>query len=175
MASLGCAVAASGNMLIVLRLFQALGGCVGMVASRAMVRDLFPVEENAKVFSMLMLVVGVSPIIAPTVGGYLTAMVGWHSIFIVLTFMGICILLLVHFYLPESRKGDSSISLRPKNITRNFIEVAKVPQFYTYALTGSIGAAGLYAYISGSPFVFMELFKASENITVGYLLLMLRA
>ncbi|MBA4198058.1 MAG: Bcr/CflA family drug resistance efflux transporter [Chitinophaga sp.] len=162
-ASLGCAVAASGNMLIVLRLFQALGGCVGMVASRAMVRDLFPIEENAKVFSMLMLVVGVSPIIAPTVGGYLTSIVGWHSIFIVLTVMGICILLLVHFYLPESRKGDSSISLHPKSITKNFIEVSKVPQFYTYALTGSIGAAGLYAYISGSPFVFMELFKVSEK------------
>ncbi|MBS1579160.1 MAG: multidrug effflux MFS transporter [Bacteroidetes bacterium] len=162
-ASLGCAVALTGNTLIVLRLFQALGGCVGMVAARAMVRDLFSVEENAKVFSMLMLVVGVSPIIAPTVGGYLTATLGWHSIFIVLTVIGICILTLIHFYLPESRKGDKELSLLPKNIIKKFIEVSKMPQFYTYALTGSIGAAGLYAYIAGSPFVFMELFKVNEK------------
>ena len=163
LASLGCAVALTGNTLIVLRLFQALGGCVGMVAARAMVRDLFSVEENAKVFSMLMLVVGVSPIIAPTVGGYLTATLGWHSIFIVLTVIGICILTLIHFYLPESRKGDKELSLLPKSITKKFIEVSKVPQFYTYTLTGSIAAAGLYAYIAGSPFVFMELFKVNEK------------
>jgi DHA1 family bicyclomycin/chloramphenicol resistance-like MFS transporter len=71
LASLGCAFAASVNALIVLRLLQALGGCVGMVASRAMVRDLFEVKENAKIFSTLMLVVAVSPIIAPTLGGYI--------------------------------------------------------------------------------------------------------
>ncbi|MBS1649580.1 MAG: multidrug effflux MFS transporter [Bacteroidetes bacterium] len=163
LASLGCAIASTGNMLIGLRLFQALGGCVGMVAARAMVRDLFPVEENAKIFSMLMLVVGVSPIIAPTVGGYLTATLGWHSIFIVLTVMGTCILCLIHFYLPESKKGDKELSLLPKNIIKNFFEVSKIPQFYTYTLTGSIGAAGLYAYIAGSPFVFMEIFKVNEK------------
>ena len=69
LASIGCAYATSADALIWLRLLQALGSCSGMVASRAMVRDLFPVEENAKVFSLLMLVVGVSPIIAPTAGG----------------------------------------------------------------------------------------------------------
>ncbi|MCH5717034.1 MFS transporter [Niabella hibiscisoli] len=69
LASLGCAVATSVNMLIVFRFLQALGGCAGMVASRAMVRDLFDVKESAKVFSLLMLVIGVSPLLAPTIGG----------------------------------------------------------------------------------------------------------
>ncbi len=86
-AAIGCALASSVNALIWLRLLQALGGCVGMVASRAMVRDLFPVEENAKVFSLLMLVVGVSPLIAPTLGGYITAEFGWDYVFGVLTVM----------------------------------------------------------------------------------------
>src|SRR4051812_4397157 len=71
LATVGCALATSVNALIVLRLLQALGGCVGMVASRAMVRDLFDVKDNARVFSLLMLVIGVSPLVAPTLGGYL--------------------------------------------------------------------------------------------------------
>lgn len=163
LASIGCAFATSADTLIGLRLLQALGGCAGMVASRAMVRDLFPVEESAKVFSLLMLVVGVSPIIAPTLGGYLTASLGWHSVFVALTIMGTVILLAVHFFLPESRKPDPSLSLKPKHILSGFYNVLKEPQFYTYALTGSLAAAGLYAYISGSPYVFMEIFQVTER------------
>ncbi|MDB5192335.1 MAG: drug resistance transporter, Bcr/CflA subfamily [Segetibacter sp.] len=163
LASIGCAFVTSVDALIALRLVQALGGCAGMVASRAMVRDIFPVEENAKIFSLLMLVIGVSPIIAPTLGGYVTAAFGWHYVFVVLTVMAAVILTAVHFYLPESRKPDLSISLKPKPILTGFLGVLKVPQFYTYALTGSLASAGLYAYISGSPYVFMELFKVTEK------------
>jgi MFS transporter, DHA1 family, multidrug resistance protein len=163
MASIGCAFVASANALIVLRLLQALGGCAGMVASRAMVRDLFAVKDNAKVFSMLMLVVGVSPIIAPTLGGYITATLGWKYIFILLTVMAAGILAAVHFALPESRKPDTAVSLKPKPIVKGFLAVIKEPQFYTYAFTGSVASAGLYAYIAGSPGVFMELFKVSEK------------
>ena len=163
MASIGCALVSSANALIILRLLQALGGCAGMVASRAMVRDLFAVKDNARVFSMLMLVVGVSPIIAPTLGGYVTATLGWKYIFIILTVMSAAILAAVHFGLPESRKPDQSVSLMPKPIIKGFIAVINEPQFYTYALTGSVASAGLYAYIAGSPYVFMELFKVSEK------------
>lgn len=162
-ASVGCAMATSANTLIWLRLLQALGSCSGMVASRAMVRDLFPVEENAKVFSLLMLVVGVSPIIAPTLGGYLSTETGWHYLFIALTLLGAIILTAIHFYLPESRKPDPAFSLKPKPIINGFLHVAKEPQFYTYAFAGSVASAGLYAYISGSPSVFMEIYKVSEK------------
>jgi DHA1 family bicyclomycin/chloramphenicol resistance-like MFS transporter len=158
-----CAFAGSADSLIALRFLQALGGCAGMVASRAMVRDLFAVEDNAKIFSMLMLVVGVSPIIAPTLGGYLTASLGWHSVFVVLTIMAAVILAAVYFILPESREPDPDYSLRPAAIVSRYIAVLKEPQFYTYAFTGAIAAAGLYAYISGSPSVFMEIFKVSEK------------
>jgi MFS transporter, DHA1 family, multidrug resistance protein len=128
-----------------------------------MVRDLFAVEESAKVFSLLMLVVGVSPIIAPTLGGYISASLGWKYIFVVLAAMDAFILAAVYFSLPETRKGDPSLSLKPKNILGGFFNVLKEPQFYTYALTGSIASSGLYAYISGSPYVFMELYKVSEK------------
>ena len=163
LASIACAFSTSVNALIILRLLQALGGCAGMVAARAMVRDIFPVEENAKIFSLLMLVVGVSPIIAPTAGGYVTASFGWQSIFIILAVMSAFTLMAVHFALPESKKPDHSLSLMPAPIIKSFLAVFKEPQFYTYALTGSIAAAGLYAYIAGSPHVFMELFKVTER------------
>ncbi len=162
-ASVGCAMAASVNALIMLRLLQALGGCVGMVAARAMVRDLFEVKENAKIFSMLMLVVAVSPIIAPTLGGYVTALFGWRYVFVVLIVVALLILTGIHFLLPESKKPDPNFSLKPAPILNNFAGIIKHPQFYTYALTAAISAAGLYAYISGSPYVFMELFRVSEK------------
>lgn len=163
LASAGCALVNTADGLIALRFIQALGGCAGMVASRAMVRDLFPVHENAKVFSMLMLVIGVSPIIAPTLGGYLTAALGWHSLFIVLTGMSAVIMAAVYFVLPETRPADPDYSLRPAAIAKSFWSVLRQPQFITYAMTGAVSAAGLYAYIAGSPSVFMELYKVSEK------------
>src|SRR5215470_14239796 len=163
LASAGCAMAASVNALIILRLLQAVGGCVGMVASRAMVRDLFEVKENAKIFSTLMLVVAVSPIIAPTLGGYVTAMLGWRYVFAMLIIVDIIIIAGTFFLLPESKKPDPNFSLRPTPIIKNFAGVIIHPQFYTYALTAAISAAGLYAYIGGSPHVFMEIFKVTER------------
>lgn len=163
LASIGCALASSVNALIALRLLQALGGCVGMVAARAMVRDLFEVKENAKVFSMLMLVVAISPIIAPTLGGYVTAVLGWRYVFLMLIFIALIILAGVYFLLPESREPDPHFSLKPGDTVRNFWGVVKDPRFYTYALTAAIAAAAVYAYIAGSPHVFMEIFKVSEK------------
>jgi DHA1 family bicyclomycin/chloramphenicol resistance-like MFS transporter len=163
LASLGCALAASVNALIAFRLLQALGGCVGIVAARAMVRDLFEVKDNAKVFSALMLVVAVSPIIAPTLGGYVTSVLGWRYVFAMLIIVGIIVLAGIYYLLPESKKPDPQFSLRPLPILKNFAGVIRHPQFYTYALTAAISAAGLYAYIGGSPHVFMEIFKVSEK------------
>lgn len=161
--SVACVFTTSVNMLIVLRFFQALGGCAGMVASRALVRDLFPVEENAKIFSLLMLVVGISPIIAPTAGGYITAALGWEYVFAVLALMGAFILVAVYFALPVGRKPDKAYSLKPGQIIKNYVEVIKQPRFIAYALTGAAASSGLYAYIAGSPYVFMQLYQVSEK------------
>jgi DHA1 family bicyclomycin/chloramphenicol resistance-like MFS transporter len=162
-ASIMCAFAQSADVLIALRLLQALGGCAGMVASRAMVRDIFSVAENAKIFSLLMLVVGVSPIIAPTLGGFVTAEFGWHYVFVILAVMSLVMILSVYFGLPESQRADPNYSLKPTSIINNFITVLKQPQFYTYAFTGAVAAAGLYAYVAGSPTVFLEIFKVTEK------------
>jgi len=163
LASVGCALAASVDALIALRLFQALGGCVGMVAARAMIRDLFDVKENAKIFSTLMLVVAVSPIIAPTLGGYITAALGWHYVFIMLIIIDVLILTGIYFMLPETKKPDPGFSLKPGSIIKSYASVITHPQFYTYAFTAAVSAASIYAYIGGSPHVFMEIYKVNEK------------
>ena len=162
-ASLGCALATSVEVLIGLRFLQALGGCVCMVAPGAIVRDSFPAKENAKVFSLLILILGVSPIIAPTVGSFVIAGLGWHAVFILLAIIATLLLILVIFLLPESKQPDRSMSLRPKPIITNFLFVLKQPQFFTYAFSGAVAAAGLFAYLAGSPFVFMNIYKVTEQ------------
>lgn len=163
LASLGCLFATSLNQLIVLRVIQALGSCSAAVASVAMVRDLFPVKDSAKVFALLMLVVGVSPMLAPTVGSYVTILFGWHAIFIMLLVLGVLNLFASIFWLPENYKPDTSISLLPGPITKTFLSVITEPYFYTYALTGAMAFSGLFAYVAGSPVVFMEVFDVSTE------------
>ena len=163
LATIGCAMATSADSLIAFRFLQALGGCAGMVTARAIVRDMFEVKQNAKIFSTLMLVVAVSPIIAPTLGGYVTAVLGWRYIFVMLILLVLIIIAGVYFLLPESKQPDPGFSLRPAAIVNNFLEIVKQPQFYTYAVTGAVAYGGLCAYISGSPNVFMEIFHVNEK------------
>lgn len=163
LAALACAFSPSINWLIANRLLLALGGCVGMVASRAIVRDLFPVNEVARVFSTLLLVMGVAPIIAPTVGGYITSNFGWQYIFIVLTIIAALLIFTVYRFLDESKEKDSSVSLRPLKVMHGYLEVLKDPNFLMYGLAGSFTMAAMFTYITGSPFVIMELYGFSET------------
>lgn len=162
-ASLACAFATSLDMLVIVRFIQAIGACAATVAANAMVRDLFPVHENAKVFSMLMLILGVSPIIAPTAGSYVTAYLGWQAVFIILAVITTLILVAIHFGLPESSEPDPGYSLKPPAIIRSYMAVFREPVFYTYTFTGAIAFSGLFAFLSGSPQLYMELFKLSET------------
>ncbi|RKR85425.1 DHA1 family bicyclomycin/chloramphenicol resistance-like MFS transporter [Mucilaginibacter gracilis] len=162
-ASLGCAVTKSANMLIFMRLLQALGSCAGMVAARALVRDLFPVGDIAKVFSLLLLVVALSPMVAPTVGGYISAWFGWHWVFIILTTIAAFIFAGCIYWLPNGREPDKLLSLKPIPIVINFYSVFKQPQFYVYAITGGIASASQYAYLSGSSNVFIGFYHVSQK------------
>lgn len=168
LASVGCALSNSIEMLIVVRFFQALGGCVGIVAPRAIVRDVFPLKDIAKIFSLLVLVLGVSPIIAPTIGSYLIIAFGWHSVFWLQVIIGIALLITVFFFLPESRPGDVSMSLHPKVVSTKFFRIFIDAQFITYALCGAVVSAGLYAYLAGSSAVFMKIYGVSEQ-QYGYI------
>jgi DHA1 family bicyclomycin/chloramphenicol resistance-like MFS transporter len=163
-ASIACAFIHSIDMLIGLRLIQALGGCAASVAATAMVRDMFPAKDNAKVFSLLVLVLGASPLVAPTIGGYVTAAFGWPLIFLILAAIGLGVLIAAVFGLPTTYKPDTTLSLKPLPMVQNFIAVLRVPQFYTYTLAGAIAFGGLFAYVAGSPLVFMSVFGVEGKV-----------
>lgn len=151
------------DSLILLRFLQALGSCAGMVASRAMIQDYYESREAARVFSLLMLIVAISPILAPSAGAFLLEHFDWHYIFISLFGIGIIILLGTLFLLPESYPGDRKFSLSPAAITKNYWSVFVDKTFISYCLVGSIAAAGLYAYLAGSSFVFNELYGLTQK------------
>lgn len=162
-ASIGCVLVHTSDALIALRFVQALGCCVSLVAPRAITRDVFPLEDNAKVLSLLILLLGVSPILAPTFGSYVVAFYKWQDVFIILALIAAITLAAVVFLFKESRPPDTSVSLKPRPILNAFGGVLKNPQFFTYAFVGGVSFAGLFAYLSGSPFLFMEYFGVSKT------------
>lgn len=163
-----CMQAKDMDTLIILRFIQAVGSCAATVAAMAMVRDLFGAKESARVFSLLLLVLGASPMIAPTAGGYIVATWGWRVIFLVLLILGALIFLMTIFFLPESYPADKNFSLKPLPILRNFLSVLREPQFVVYMLVYALAFAGLFAYVSGSPLVFMDVFHVDKK-TYGWI------
>ena len=163
LASIACAFINSADALIALRFFQALGGCAGIVAAQALVRDLYPLNQIAQAFSSLTLVIAVSPMIAPTVGGYVTAVFGWHYVFVILAAITAVILVVVYFVLPEGRHPDPTISLKPKAVVKNFYKVITQPQFLVYGFSGGVATSATFAYIAGSPEVMISIYGFNER------------
>lgn len=161
-ASVGCALSPNIDWLIAMRVIMALGGCVGMVVSRAVVRDVFPVSETAKIFSTLMLIVGVAPILAPTVGSWLLTVSTWRTIFYVLAGFGLLLIVAVYLFLPESGSFNRKVPLRAKTILKDYKRVLAERTFLYFAIASSIALGGMFAYISGSSFVFMNYFGLTE-------------
>lgn len=157
LASLVCAFAPNLEWLIAARFIQALGGCAGMVISRAVVSDKCDAVGSAKVFSQLMLVMGLAPILAPMLGGLLVNLHGWQSIFIALTVFSAVSALAVAVGLPESLPANQP--RQPlSGALRQYGRLLSDRIFLGHALTGGIAIAGMFAYIAGSPFVFIKLY-----------------
>jgi DHA1 family bicyclomycin/chloramphenicol resistance-like MFS transporter len=157
LAGLACALAASIPSLIVLRLCQALGGCVGIVISRSVVRDLFDQRESARMYSVLTLVMGLAPITAPLIGGQLLGAFGWRSIFVVLGGFGALCFALVLFGLPETLSVERRDRASLGRVVRAYGGMLADGRFMGFALASGLAFASMFAYISGSPYVFIEL------------------
>ena len=164
---LGCTQVETTEALVVLRFVQALGGCVAWVAALAMVRDFFPVEQSARVFSLLILVIGLSPLLAPTLGGFIASGLGWQAVFIGLALIVSVILLVTILFLPEGQKPDPSVSLKAKPMLLTFMSILRHPQFYTYSLAGAFAFSTLFIYVAGSPIIFMEIYNVTPQVYGG--------
>ncbi|MBY6064799.1 multidrug effflux MFS transporter [Pseudidiomarina sediminum] len=155
-ASLACAYAPNLESLIVLRFFQAIGSCAGLVIARAMVRDLYSAQASAQVFSFLILVMGIAPVLAPLAGAYVTQALGWQAIFLIVAALAVACMAIVHVRLPETRGFNGAVQMRRS--LPIYWDVLKDRGFLRYSLSGGIAQAGLFAYITGSPVVFIDHF-----------------
>lgn len=156
-AAMACALAPDVQTLTVARLFQALGGCSGMVIARAVVRDVSDERGSVRLMAQLMLVMGVAPVIAPIVGGAVLPIFGWRGIFALLAVYGVTMLVVIALFLPESlpierRRRDDLVA-----VLRVWVGLLMDRRFLGLALAGGFISGGMFTYISGSPFVFMEL------------------
>jgi MFS transporter, DHA1 family, multidrug resistance protein len=162
-ASAGCALAWSIGVLVMMRFVQALGACAGGVIARAIVRDCFDAHETARIFSLLILVTGLSPMLAPILGGYVFVSFGWRAIFWLLSLVGMIFFAGVSLRLPETFYVDDNATLRFREVLTGYGRLFVNPHYMGYALAGAFCVAGMFAYIAGSPFVFIELFHVRPN------------
>lgn len=162
-ASVLCALSGSVYLLAALRFLQGFGAAAGMVIARAAVRDLYTGVEAARFFASLMLVTGVSPILAPVIGGQILRYTNWRGVFGVLTVLGLVLALLVALVLPETKPVQWR---QPANLgatLRTFGALLREPMFLGHMLAAGFISAAMFAYVSGSAFVFQGIYGLSPQ------------
>ena len=153
-ASIVCATATSPALLIAGRAAQALGGAAALVIARAIVRDLYEAQDAARVFSRLILIMGLAPVLAPSLGSLLLVRFSWRAIFWVLAAFGAACLVATARRLPETSPRTASGGLG--TVAAGYLRILRDLRFVGLALGGGFAAAGMFAYIAASPFVFIE-------------------
>ena len=155
--SIGCALTGDIGWLTFWRFIQGLGGCAGMVMARAIVRDVSEGPATIRLMSQLMLVVTLAPILAPSLGGLLLDLGGWRAIFWALVAYGAGLAVIVTFILPETLAPERRRRDSLGGILMVYLRLLTSRRFMGLVLSGVLPMAGMFAYIAGSPFVFMEL------------------
>lgn len=161
--SVMCMFVQSVWLLIILRLIQGMSGSAGIVISRASLRDVFSGAELTKYFSMLMLVSGLAPILAPVIGGVLLKYMSWRGIFGVLTMIGCVMFASVFFGLKETLTAERRKTGGIKEVVHTFGQLLRDKAFIGYALIQSFAMGALFAYISGSSFVLQDIYGLSPQ------------
>ena len=177
MATISCAFCTTIDGLMMMRFLQALGGCVASVAAIAFVQDLFAPHRGASIISFLVLVIGLSPLLAPSLGSFVVDAWGWQAVFYVLAVIAFIMLFVAYFLLPSGAAADRTISLMPRPILLVFQTIIATPRFYIFAFAGTFSFAGLFIYVAGSPAVFMTYFHMTAKqyggvfalISVGFI------
>ena len=164
MGGIGCALADSIDQLILCRLLQGIGGCVGRVMGPAIVRDEFHAREGAQVLSYVTLVMALAPLIGPVIGGYLLVIADWQAIFVALAIFGAVVLAVIATSFGESSKYRDPQATQIPTLLRNYGRFLAHRSCLGYALINCFTFAGLFSYISGSSFVFIEVFGLPSHV-----------
>ena len=163
LSSLSCFYSPDIMWLIISRFFLAIGASAGMVAAKAVVRDIFPPEEVARAISFLMLIMGSAPIIAPTLGSFVIVHFSWQMIFMFLAFFAGLMFVSVLFFLPESITPDKTVELKIKQVVFKYKGIMQDKIFLSFSLAGSLTIGAMFAYISNAPILFMDRFHFTET------------
>lgn len=157
-AALLCALSASVEQLIALRLVQALGSAAAQVLCRAIVRDIYSLDAAARALSLMMLVMSAAPLIAPFIGGYLLLWFGWRSIFVLLAVFGLICWLTVMFAVPETLPPERRRRANMAGVFLNYFRVLQHRRAIGAQLSHAGAYAGMFSYFAGAPFVYIEYF-----------------
>ncbi len=162
LASLACAFAPSIEWLVAGRFAQALGCCAGMVVARAVVRDRYDHRDSARIFSLLVLVLAVAPMLAPSVGGWLATMFSWRAVFVVLAVFGLAVGAAVWFRLDESRSPETAAKARGESFVGAYVDLLKSRRLLGYTLVSAFNGATIFSYIATAPDLIIDIWGFSQ-------------
>jgi DHA1 family bicyclomycin/chloramphenicol resistance-like MFS transporter len=163
LASLTCAFAPNIYTFIGARFIQGFAAAGGLVISRAIIRDLYSGRELTKFFALIMLVSNLGPILAPIAGASILLFANWTGVFFALACIGLLLFLTISFKLEETLPIDKRIPSNFLEVLKNFGALLKDRQFTGYALTQGFIIAGIFAYVSGIPFVYQNIYGVSPQ------------
>ncbi|WP_222538191.1 multidrug effflux MFS transporter [Pedobacter polysacchareus] len=161
--SVACMLTSSFMLLLALRFIQGLAGSACQVISRALVNDLYQGNRAAHVFTLLQILMGVSPILAPMVGGLLSDASTWKYLFLIMAILSGMGLLGCLTVLPDGKPGTAIKQLNFKGIRNAYSQCIKSPSFVNYALVRAVSNSAAFAMITGSPFVFTQIYAVSQK------------
>ncbi|WP_426165227.1 multidrug effflux MFS transporter [Sandarakinorhabdus sp. DWP1-3-1] len=156
-ASLACAFAPTVDWLIAGRFAQALGCCAGMVVARAVVRDRYDHRDSARIFSLLVLVLAVAPLVAPSVGGWLAMAFSWRAVFVALAAIGAAIGAAVFLRLDESRSPETEAKARGESVIGAYVDLLGQRRLLGYTLVSACNGATLFSYIATAPDLIIDI------------------
>ena len=155
-ASILCTFANSEWSLIAARILQALGGCVGVVIARAAIRDRLDLQSSAQAFASMMIVMGIAPIIAPSLGALVLLYFSWPAVFVFLSAIGLICLICVHFFFQETLPVERRLNLNIKQVLNLYGAIFKQKSFRWPMLAGCFSGGILFCYISSSASILMD-------------------
>ena len=155
--SVGCALSTDIVQIVFWRVFQALGACTGPMLARAMIRDLFSRTRAAQMLSTLMIIMAVAPIAGPLIGGQMIKVTSWHTIFWLLAIIGVLMLVSL-FWLEETLPAEKRVKASLSGAFANYAILLKNASFMRFTLCLTFYYVAAYAFITGSPFVYIRYF-----------------
>ena len=167
-ASLICAFAPSFEFFLLGRMLQSLGAACFMTISRAVIRDHYSTQQAANAMTMMMLLTGLAPVLAPLIGAFLAAYIGWRGLFLFLAIYGLACFIMVAFFFDESLPEEKRRHISPKLIMSNYLQLLLDRSFIGFSLAAGFSMATMFAFIASSSTVLMGTFGLSAKSFAWY-------